>query len=161
MEQNEQPQEEVVVEEEITTPEETTTPTEPEETPETEEETVTLSKSEFKKLDRKARAYDAVPKTPQTPKETIVNVSPERLERIELMQEGYSKEEVDSIMDLGGAKVLKNPLIRASIETMRTKAKSQDANQELSSKSPVYKKFTQADLDKMSSAELEKILPKE
>lgn len=82
-----------------------------------------------------------------------------RLERIELGQDGYSKDEVDAIMKLGGAKMVKNPLVKAAIEKLREKKKSKDASSEHRSKSPVYKKYTQADLDKMSSAELAKILP--
>jgi hypothetical protein len=97
------------------------------------------------------------PKSPQ-PKKTY-DVTAEKLERIELRQDGYSKEEVEAIMDLGGSKSLNNPLVKTAIEAMRNKQKSEDANIAPSSKSPVFKKFTQSDLNNMSSAELAKILP--
>lgn len=153
--QNEQVQEEVIVQEEEFTPEETLEIEE-----ETPEETVTLTKSEYQKMHRQSLAYKATKDTPQ-PKESAYQVTPDTLERIELRQDGYSKEEVDSIMELGGSKALKNPLIKTAIEAMRSKAKSQDSNQPLNSKSPVYKKFTQEDLKGMTSKELEAILPRD
>lgn len=153
--ENEQAVEEVELQEEFTTPEETLEIEE-----ETPEETVTLSKSEYQKMHRQALAYKANKDTPQ-PKESNYQVTPETLERIELRQDGYSRDEVEAIMELGGSKALKNPLVKTAIESMRSKAKSQDSNQSLNSKSPVYKKFTQDDLKKMTSAELEAILPRD
>jgi hypothetical protein len=156
--ENTQVEEEVVLQEDQTT-------TETEETVEEtqDEDTVTISKADLTKLKRKAFAYDSNKKeTPrETPKETPYNVTPEKLERIELRQDGYSKEEVEAIMDLGGTKALKNPLVKSAIDQMRKKAQSDDANVNLSSKSPVYKKFTQEDLNKMSLTDLEKILPRD
>lgn len=130
-----------------------------------DEDTVTLSKSEYKKLQRRSIAYKAnkevkVESIPN-PQSASYDVTPEKLERIELRQDGYSKEEVDAIMELGGSKSLSNPLVKNAIEVMRNKQKSENATESLSSKSPVYKKFTQADLNKMSSKELEAILPHE
>ena len=152
--ENVQEQEEVVVQEENTTTEEAVETQE-----EThEEETVTLSKSDYKKLQRQAIAYKANKDTPKPNKEESFSVSPEKLERIELRQDGYSKEEVDAIMELGGTRALENPLVKGAIETMRSKAKSQDEKQSLSSKSPIFKKYTKEDFDKMSSADMEKLI---
>lgn len=151
--ENVQEQEEVVVQEE-----ETTTQEEADTQEETHDDTVTLSKSEFKKLQRQAIAYKANKETPKPNKEESFAISPEKLERIELRQDGYSKEEVDAIMELGGTRALENPLVKGAIETMRSKAKSQDEKQSLSSKSPIYKKYTKEDFDKMSSADMEKII---
>ena len=153
--QNEQATEDVVLQEEVIIPEETLELEE-----ETPEETVTLTKSEYQKMHRQSIAYQATKDKPQ-PKESSYQVTPDTLERIELRQDGYSKEETDAIMELGGSKALKNPLVKTAIEAMRSKAKSQDSNQPLNSKSPVYKKFTQEDLKKMTSAELEAILPRD
>lgn len=133
----------------------------------TEDETVTLSKSEFNKLKRREMAYLANKEQPrrensektllkQAPSE--VSFSPERLDRIELMQEGYSKDEVDAIMELGGIKVIESPLVQSAIKAMRAEKKSKDASQPLSSKSPVFKKYTQEDLNKLTAAEMEKLL---
>ena len=152
--ENVQEQEEVVVQEENTTTEEAVETQE-----EThEEETVTLSKSDYKKLQRQAIAYKENKDTPKPNKEESFSVSPEKLERIELRQDGYSKEEVDAIMELGGTRALENPLVKGAIETMRSKAKSQDEKQSLSSKSPIFKKYTKEDFDKMSSADMEKLI---
>lgn len=94
------------------------------------------------------------------PKQTF-NVTADKLERMELKLDGYSSEEVEAIMELGGSKALANPLVKTAIEAMRNKAKSENERQPLNSKSPVFQKFTQADLNNMSAKELEKILPKD
>ena len=57
-------------------------------------------------------------------------------------------------------KYVKSNSGKTMLETIRNKAKKAEANPTITSKSPVYKKYTQEDLSKMSSAELEKILPK-
>lgn len=154
--ENEQVLEDVVVQEEESTPEEDIVIEEG--TP--EDDSITLTKSEYKKLQRKAIAYD-VTKDNSKPKESSYQVTPETLERIELRQDGYSKEEVEAIMELGGNKALKNPIVKSAIDAMRSKAKGAESNQSLNSKSPVYKKFTQGDLKGMTSKELEAILPRE
>ena len=131
-----------------------------------DDEPVTLSKAEFKRLDRKARAYDA--KKPEKTKKitkpqddtTKTTISPERFERMELRQEGYTKEEVDMIMELGGARVAQSKLVQRSIESMRREAKRKEAEVPGGTRSPVFQKHTEADLSKMSRAELRKILPK-
>lgn len=135
-----------------------------EEQSESDDDSVTLSKAEFKKLRRQAIAYEAnknKPEVKQERSETSSDITSERFERLELKADGYSQEEIDEIMDLGGQKVLKTNLVQAAIKAMRAEKKSKDASQPLSSKSPIFKKFTQEDLSKMSSTELEKILPKD
>lgn len=141
--------------EEETTVEESETVVE-EETPEPEDDSVSLSKSEFTKLKRKAIAYDSN-KQKAEPKEDVIDKD-ERFERLELRADGYSKDEIEEIMALGGTKVLSSKIVQSAIKSMRAEKKSKDATEPLSSKSPVYKKFTQDDLSKMSSKEMEKIL---
>lgn len=147
-----------VVEE--TLPEEETTeelPETQEEAPqESEDDSVSISKHEFNKLKRKAIAYDSGKQTAK-PKEEVIDRD-ERFERLELRADGYSKDEIDEIMALGGTKVLNTRIVQSAINYMRQDKKSKDAKEPLSSKSPVYKKFTQDDLAKMSSKEMEKIL---
>lgn len=131
---------------------------------EEQEDTVTLSKAEYKKLDRQSRAYQAIKTKPTATlktEEATYTVSPDRLERIELMQDGYSREEVDEIMDLGGRRIVDSKLVQSAIKAMRNEKKSKEASPALTSKSPVYKKFTQEDLSNMSASELAKILPRE
>ena len=165
--ENEKPQveQETVVEEETTKEEESSVKEEVQEQvqEETQEQTqeqtqeddsVSISKSELTKLKRKAIAYDSGKQTAKpAPK-----IDSERLERIELRQEGFSPDEVQAIMDLGGTKVLNSKIVQSAIKYMRADTKSKNASTSVSSKSPVYKKFTQDDLGKMSSKEMEKIL---
>ncbi len=148
---SEQTEETVIIED----PEEESTESE-----EVADETVSLSKTEFNKLKRKAIAYDShkVGNVPKQRSEETTIVTKEQLERLELRQDGYSKEEVDEIMSLGGSKVLNSKLIQSAIRAMRDDKKSKDASERPNSKSPVYKKYTQEDLSKMTSAEMEKIL---
>jgi uncharacterized protein (DUF1697 family) len=158
-EQNEQPevieQEEEQIEEQL---EETL-----EEQSEEESDDIVLSKSEFKKLQRKAIAYDATKetkevKTAKPTEKTDLSSYEVKLERLELRADGYSPDEIDAIQELGGAKALKNPVVQSAIKAMRAEKKSQDAKEPLNSKSPVFKKYTQQDLGKMSASEMEKIL---
>lgn len=125
-------------------------------TEESEDDSVSISKTELTKLKRKAIAYDSNKTAKPTPKVAINDV--DRLERMELRQEGYSKDEVEEIMSLGGTKVLNSKIVQAAIEFSRAKERSKNASQSLNSKSPVYKKFSQDDLSKMSSKDMEKIL---
>lgn len=85
--------------------------------------------------------------------------SDERFERLELKTEGYKSEEVDFLMQNGGRKALDNPMVMAGIESLRKKAKSVDATPAGTAKSPVYQKYTEQDLRKMSLDDLEKIMP--
>ena len=154
-EENVQVEEEVVLQEDNTTTEET------EETEETREETVTLTKAEYKKLQRQSLAYKAKKEngadTPQ-PKEghsidTLFLIK-------DLAADEYVtlKEEAD---DLGVPldRYLTSQSGKSVLGKLRQEKKSKEASVSLNSKSPVFKKFTQEDLSKMTAAELEKILP--
>lgn len=139
--------EEETTEEELSTEEEVSEP---------EDDSISISKSEFNKIKRKAIAYDSGKQTAK-PKVEVLDKD-ERFERLELRADGYSKDEIDEIMALGGTKVLGTKIVQSAINYMRADKKSKDAKEPLNSKSPVYKKFTQDDLSKMSSKEMEKIL---
>jgi len=101
----------------------------------------------------------AVKEKPQT--ENNSPISDEKYERLELQVKGYSDDEVESIMDLGGMKTLDNPLMKEAIALQRRKAKSESATPSGTAKSPVYQKFSERDLKNMPLAELEKIIPQE
>jgi len=158
---NEDLQEDVVVGEEQTSEEVVLETKE-----ETQEESeITLSKEEFTKLKRKAIAYDA---NKIKPKETAspapkADVSDDYIEEVfmvkDLSQDEYSKLKEES-NDLGipFKKYLSSQSGKTLLDKVRAEKKSKDAMENISSKSPVYKKFTQEDLSKMSSAEMEKIL---
>lgn len=49
---------------------------------------------------------------------------------------------------------------KSVLDKMRAQKKSKEASVSLNSKSPVFKKFTQEDLNGMSAKELEKIIPR-
>ena len=141
--------------------------TETSEVTETEEVDVAKLQETNKKLYARAKEAEAEVKKLKGSK-TDVTKSPlpdssslteERLARIELRADGYSAEEVDEIMGLGGVKALQNPLIKKAVEVMRKERRSKDSSPEISPKSPVFKKFTQEDLTKMSRKELENLLP--
>ncbi len=158
-ETNEYPQEDVVVEEEQTF----------EEVEESNEETyddaVTLSKEEFTKLKRKAIAYDSNKRKPEVEQQPVqkTDSSDSYLEEVFLVKD-LSQTEYESLKneadDLGVSfkKLLSSESGKTILSKIRQESKSKDSMEKLTSKSPVYKKFTQDDLSKMSSAEMEKVL---
>ena len=79
---------------------------------------------------------------------------------MELKTEGYNSDEVDFLMQNGGRKALDNKIVMAGIESMRAKAKSEEATPSGTAKSTVYKKYTEEDLKEMPLEDLEKIIPK-
>ena len=85
----------------------------------------------------------------------------QRLERLELKVDGYSEQEIDFILKNGGKEATGDEMVSSAIEAKRAKDKSEDATPEGSSKSPIFKRFTQDDLNKMSLEDLEKHIPKE
>ena len=66
--------------------------------------------------DRKEKKLQELPKEAEN--KTNETVSPS-LERLELKIDGYSKEEIDIIMENGGMKSLENPLIKKGLEVLR------------------------------------------
>lgn len=127
-----------------------------------EDDSVSISKSEFTKLKRKAIAYDSAKQTvKETPKETVSSgLSYDALFAVK----DISKSEFEALQgeaeELGVPfeKYIKTESSKVFLKNLQTKQKSKNANEPLNSKSPVYKKFTQEDLSKMSAKEMEKIL---
>lgn len=130
---------------------------------------ITLSKEEFTKLKRKAIAYDS---NKSKPKETAQPVQKADRSEDDYIEEVFaikdlSREEYEKVKEEANElgvpfkKLLASNAGKNLLDKVRAEKKSKDSMENLSSKSPVYKKFTQTDLSKMSSAELEKILPHE
>ena len=125
-----------------------------------EEEYTPPTKAEYKKLQRKAYAYEALKgnktevkapvKEPATPDD--------RLKELELKIDGYSKDEIEFVKELGFDK-LDNPVVQKTLEVMRKERKSKEADSVVSNKSLVYKKYTTQDFKNMSVEEMRKILP--
>ena len=156
--------EEIVQEEEVV--EEDVEETEPETEDVEEDEYSKLSHEEaierLKKADRaiinNKRAPKEQPKS--TPKETVNNPDSERLDRMELRQEGYSPEVIDEIMKLGGVKALSNPLIKSAATEMQAKHTAEQAADITDGpQSQTRTKYSAEDLKNMSAEEMEKVLP--
>jgi hypothetical protein len=88
--------------------------------------------------------------------------TPTDLEKLNLRMDGYSKEEVDFIMRNGGANAITDEFVTAGIKALRDKkqkeAKSEEANPSISSKSPIFKKYSEEQIKDMPLAELEKLV---
>lgn len=83
------------------------------------------------------------------------------VERLTLKVDGYNDDEVSRIMELGGLKALSNPLVKKAVEMMREERKAEAAQVDTDgAMSDFSRKYSEADLRKMSASELEKILPK-
>jgi len=76
-------------------------------------------------------------------------------ERLELKVDGYSKEEIDVIMENGGISALDNPLVKKGLEAMREEAKNKAKYLEASGGGPsVRKEKDSADLSEEERADL-------
>lgn len=123
-----------------------------------DDDVVTISKSKFNHLDRKARAYDATKDKPQT----LINKQPSDekwKQRMELKVEGYDDEAIDFLLKNGGKKALENQYIVAAVDAMKTKKAAEAAilGGE-GQKSSVEKRFTPGEFSRLSSEEQLKAL---
>lgn len=134
-----------------------------------EEETVTLSKKEFKAIDRKARAYDATKKdnlaTERSEKKTESSDQESIIKTVSALR-GLEDDEIEKLeteattLGVNLLSYIKSDSGKTYLKKIRDIKKSKDAEVDATSKSTVFKKFSQEDLNKMSSKELEKILPR-
>lgn len=127
-----------------------------------------MKKAEVKAKGAKPAAPPTQPTNPLQPK--AEDETSKRLAAIEARQakldtqsrlraQGYNDAEISFIESAGGEKSLENDFVKKGIEGMRAATRSDDAAAPSSPKSPVFQKYTADQLSKMSSAELEKILP--
>lgn len=85
----------------------------------------------------------------------------ERVERIELRAEGYSDDQIQEILDLGGKKVLERPTIKAAFESAKQQAQTAKAADIKSGGTFGEAGYTPEDVRNMSSDEyLEKVIKK-
>jgi hypothetical protein len=90
-----------------------------------------------------------------------VNIPSVEVERLTLKVDGYNDSEIAEIMSLGGLKALSNPLVKRAVEAMREERRVENAQVNTDgAMSDFSRKYSEADLRKMSAEELEKILPK-
>lgn len=122
------------------------------------EETTTDWEAEAKKwkaiADRKAKKAEAA----QT--QEAATLPGTEVERLTLKVDGYNDEEIAEVMKLGGLKSLENPLVKKAIEAMREERQAENAQvTDNGAASDFSRKYSPQDLRKMSTEELEKILP--
>lgn len=110
---------------------------------------------------RLKRAHASETTESQLTNEQSVPDSEERFERLELKTEGYSTEEIEQIMDLGGKAALQNKILQDAIALQRRRAKSKEATPSGTGKSPILQQFSERDLKNMSLSDLEKIVPQD
>lgn len=109
----------------------------------------------------KAIAGRKAKKVEQTQTQTTVEtgLSSKEVERLTLKIDGYNDAEISEIMKLGGLKALSNPLVKKAVDVMRQERQVESAQVDTEgSTSTISRKYSEADLRKMSSAELEKVL---
>lgn len=152
-------------EEEETTEEETTeeesTEEEAEETEEGEKNAPkTVPYERFKEVNDKLKEVTKGQKEKGGEKVSNPSSESDRLDRIELKQDGYPDSVIDSIMELGGPKALKNPLVKRTADALLKEYKAEQASKISSGTRGTPKiKYTADELSKMSSEEMEKVLP--
>jgi hypothetical protein len=84
-----------------------------------------------------------------------------KLERLELLQKGYSDEAVKFLMEHGGTKALENKYVSKAVQELEEERKQQQAIEiEGDSTSGTHRKYTVDEMRKMTASELETILKK-
>ena len=94
-------------------------------------------------------------KVEELPKEDLLKLH-EKLAKIELRTKGFEDDEIDFIVRTGGNP--DDPFVKKAIEGIRSEKKSIEASPSVSTKSGLYKKFTEKEISRMSSEEIEKLL---
>jgi hypothetical protein len=114
----------------------------------------------LKKAEDEVKASKDV-RSSQAGETTQVNIPGADVERLTLKVDGYNDEEVSKIMELGGLKALSNPLVKKAVDIMREERRAETAQVDTDgAMSDFSRRYSEADLRKMSAEELEKILPK-
>jgi hypothetical protein len=116
-----------------------------------------------RKAEEKLKGYKPEAEAPVTPKEEVSNDS-KLWEIADMIQQGYTKADADFIANNGGKEALKDPnsYVSVAIRTVREQRKAEEASNATQSvgMSEVERKYTPEQLQNMSVAELEKILPR-
>lgn len=123
---------------------------------ETEKQLYTrLKKEEARVKELEAKLGDKAPTFSQQTNTT----DDERFERLELRQEGYTNEQISFILKNGGRQALEDPYVKMAIERDREeKRATESVAMNVSSKSAIERKYSQAELANMSSDEMEAVL---
>jgi len=121
-----------------------------------------------KKAEAEAKELKAKYATAETPKLQEKENTKSRTyteDEVDLRLDGYSKEEVAFIMNNGGRDVLKDPtsIVSIAIKAKKEQRMAESASSKTNDKSTlseIERKYTPEQLQKMSLAQLEEILPK-
>lgn len=113
-----------------------------------------------KKAEEEAKNLRDTNRNTQAGDDTQAQLPTAQVERLTLKVDGYNDDEIAKIMELGGLKALANPLVKKAVDVMREERKAESAQVDTDgATSDFTRKYSEADLRKMSAAELEKILP--
>jgi hypothetical protein len=113
-----------------------------------------------KKAEEEAKVAKEAARSIQAGDDTQAQLPTAQVERLTLKVDGYNDDEIAKIMELGGLKALSNPLVKKAVDVMREERKAENAQVDTDgATSDFSRKYSEADLRKMSAAELEKILP--
>lgn len=128
----------------------------------TEEDLETKNKqlyARLKKAEEELKGYKTTEREESADTVAQSGVSNEQVERLQLQVDGYSKEEIDSIMGMGGVKALSNPLVKKGIEVARTERETEAAQVDADSATSAFtRKYSPEDLRKMSAKEIEEVM---
>lgn len=114
----------------------------------------------LKKAEEDLKTKKETERSTQAEDKTQVNLPNAEVERLTLKVDGYNDEEIGKIMELGGLKALQNPLVKKAVDVMREERHAENAQVTAEgATSDFTRKYSSADLRKMSASELEKILP--
>lgn len=113
-----------------------------------------------KKAEEEAKAAKEAARGTQAGDDTQAQIPTAQVERLTLKVDGYNDDEVAKIMELGGLKALSNPLVKKAVDIMRDERRAESAQVDTDGATAEFtRKYSEADLRKMSASELEKILP--
>lgn len=114
----------------------------------------------LKKAEDEAKAAKESARSSQAG-DSQVSIPGADVERLTLKVDGYNDEEIAKIMELGGLKALSNPLVKKAVDVMREERRAENAQVDTDGAMADFtRKYSEADLRKMSAEELEKILPR-
>jgi hypothetical protein len=130
-------------------------------------EDVETLKGQLAKKDEIIRQQNArLKQAKEKPQQTQIITKPSEIEdeRLELRLQGYSKDDVNFIMNNGGAKVLEDntSLVAIALNTKKEQKRAEEAasqTEQSSTLSEIERKYTEEQMRNMSVEELGKLLP--
>lgn len=91
--------------------------------------------------------------------EKLTNIERE-LSKVKLQQKGYTEAEIEFLDKVGGEEALSNEFVKSAIDQMRAKRKSEEAEPDGTGRSGVFKKYSEAEVSRMSEKQLREMIEK-